>query len=265
MDSTDVVPYLIKKAVSSKNLLNRADCNRRYATNDFNAWVIDMLSKLHFSSVLDICCGTGNQLVLYAAMPEVSRIFGIDISKDAITIAKDNLKNNNSKQVSLKAISMEEMFSDIEIKDVSFNLISCFYGLYYSKNVSKTLHEMIDHLSDSGRILIVGPYGDNNNTLFALLQKYFKLPDLVVKSSTIFMEQEVLPVLTKQCDITLETFVNQVRYPSANALMDYWAASTFYLPKYEAVIRRDIETHFSLHEEFIVEKHVMACIARRIR
>ncbi len=257
---------LMEKAVSSKNLLGRADCNRIYGIKDFNSWVTILVNNLTFNSVLDVCCGTGNQLVLYAARPEVTRIVGVDLSKDSIKIAKERLlKMHSDDSINLKTVSMEDMFNDPELKYSKFDLISCFYGLYYSQNVPKTLNEMMDHISENGTILVVGPYGDNNKSLFTLLQKYFDIPEFVVRSSTSFMELEVLPILEEKCKIKTEFFFNEIRYPDTKTLMDYWRASTFYFPEFEDILIPDIEEYFSLGKEFVVEKHVMACIATKVK
>jgi len=255
---------LMKKAVSSENLIKRSATNQQYAENDFNLWTKTLLSKLSFSSVLDVCCGTGNQLVIYSAIPAVSRIVGIDISKEAVSKAGERLRDGVEKgRVVLKAAKMEEVFSKSDLADERFGLISCFYGLYYSQNPVRTLREMIMHLSSNGTILIVGPYGKNNAAFFTLLQRHFSLPDLVIRSSTSFMEEEVYPVLIENCDVTKEQFINRIHYPSAELLIDYWKASTFYFPEHEKNVKKDIEAYFSSHEEFIVEKHIMAYIARR--
>ncbi|MCK4793152.1 MAG: methyltransferase domain-containing protein, partial [Desulfobacteraceae bacterium] len=255
---------LMKKAVSSENLIRRSATNQQYAENDFNLWTKTLLSKLSFSSVLDVCCGTGNQLVIYSAIPTVSRIVGIDISKEALSKARERLRDGVEKgRVVLKVEKMEEMFSGSDIANERFDLISCFYGLYYSQKPVGTLREMIMHLRGSGTILIVGPYGKNNADFFTLLQRHFSLPDLVIRSSTSFMEEEIYPVLLENCDVTKEQFINRIHYPSPKLLIDYWKASTFYFSEHEKNVKRDIEVYFSSHKEFIVEKHIMAYIARR--
>lgn len=257
---------LIAKATSSKNLIGRAAGNRLYAKKDFSLWVSTLLDKISFSSVFDVCCGTGNQLILYAARPDVTSIVGVDISKEALGVAKERLeKTGTTARITLKEIKMEEMFSDSQLKNMCFDLVSCFYGLYYSQDAAKTLQEMIEHLKDTGTILIVGPYGKNNATLFSLLERHFRLPELAKRSSSTFMEKEVFPILSQNYSVESEGFVNEICYPSAKTLIDYWRSSTFYAPEHEGAVMRDIEARFSGHGEFIVEKHIMAYIARRKR
>lgn len=257
-------PGLFEKAISSEDLIERAGGNQRYASGDFNGWVKSLFDGLNFSSVLDVCCGTGNQLVLYGMMPQVSLIAGVDISEEALEVARKRLKKIDShKKLILKHAKMEEMFTDSDLSGLKFDLISCFYGLYYSKSVENTVTGMIEHLSNNGRLIIVGPYGENNAELFKLLNRHFTLPEPVKKSSSTFMEEDLYPILSKSCDVRKKTFVNRINYPDSAALVKYWKATTFYFPEFEQKIIEDLEAHFSHNKEFVVEKHVMAYIARK--
>ncbi|MBI5485466.1 MAG: methyltransferase domain-containing protein [Deltaproteobacteria bacterium] len=251
------------RAINSNNLRERSNINSSYGTNDFDSWVDSIVGRIDFSTVLDICCGTGNQLMKYAKKTNVDHIIGVDVSSESLNTADQRLQSLGVLHYKLLPVSMEEMFSSAEINTAVFDLISCFYGLYYSKDVSRTLHQMVGHLSGNGAILIVGPYGRNNAVLFNILQKYFALPELVLRSSTTFIENEVIPVLCQQLTVQVETFVNNVRFPDVKAVMDYWKASTFYSQPHEAAVMRDVESHFQEHGAFAMEKHVMACIARK--
>ncbi len=255
---------LMAKAVCSDNLKGRSASNQAYGTKDFQGWSRAIIHSLAFQSVLDICCGTGNQLVEYASRSDLTNLVGVDLSPESLQKAQERITATPfSGTLLLLQQSMEGMFSEKALQSGKFDLISCFYGLYYSQDVQKTLNEIVDHLSDEGSILIVGPYGPNNKTMFDILQKHFALPELVVRSATTFMEAEVLPALSDRCDIRTETFVNPVEYPNADAVMAYWRASTFYKPEYEESIEQDVKDVIARNRHFTIEKHVMACIARK--
>lgn len=254
---------LMNKAIDSSNLSARASINSQYGTSDFSGWTRDIMEKLKFTNVLDVCCGTGNQLVLYAKNPDVKNITGVDLSKESLNSAYNRISTfPEDKNLLLKNVSIDEMFLDTEINQ-KYDLISCFYGLYYSKDVNKLLNDMIEHLSDTGAIVIVGPYGENNKNFFNLLEKYFKLPELVVRSSTTFMENEVLPVLSEKLKIEELNFVNSIHYSSFDDIFNYWKSSTFYFSDQEENIKQELESHFSKNDKFIIEKHVKAYIARK--
>jgi ubiquinone/menaquinone biosynthesis C-methylase UbiE len=248
---------LMQRATCSSNLEQRSNANQSYGTNDFDAWVDALLGRIPFDSVLDVCCGTGNQLVQYARLNGEADIVGVDVSEASLKSAADRMAGT-ARSCRLKAGAMEEMFRDQALGSARFDLISCFYGLYYSKDVTRTLEEMIGHLSAKGSLLIVGPYGKTNAALFDILQRHFTLPELVLRSATDFMQQEVLPVLAPRLQVTVETFVNPVRFPTAQSVTDYWRASTFFAPRFEAAVTRDIKRHFQLNREMVLEKHVIA-------
>jgi ubiquinone/menaquinone biosynthesis C-methylase UbiE len=253
-----------KKAKDTKKLESRSDINTKYGEFDFSVWTKNLIRNLAVNNVLDVCCGTGNQLVLYARIPEVKMLFGVDISKEALKKAEERLKPLLPKDRFILIQSpMEEMFKNPILNSKKYNLISCFYGLYYSKNVTSTIEEMIEHLDKKGNILIVGPFGKNNASLFSLLEKYFKLPESVIRSSTTFMEEEVLPIVRKYCVITQKYFFNRIRFPNPESLLAYWKSSTFYFPEYEDEVLIEIKKYFNFNKEFIIEKHVMAIIGEK--
>lgn len=262
--SADNNNQLMQRATSTNNLKERADVNQSYGVNNFDEWVDSVLDKIQFASVLDICCGTGNQLVKYVKRNNNTSLIGVDISEESLQTADARLKSIGAKKYSLKTIAMEHLFEDQEIDSRAFDLISCFYGLYYSRDTTKTLEQMLAHLTAKGTILVVGPYGNNNANLFNIIERHFTLPELVRRSSSTFMEFEVVPLLSKHLIVNTETFVNPVRYPNQKVLMDYWRASTFFSPVHENAVLRDIEEHFAGHGHFVMEKHIMACIASRL-
>lgn len=255
-----------KLAVNSGGLRGRSDSNRQFGSNDFDAWVNGLIDGLEFSSVLDICCGTGNQLVLYAAKEAVKRIVGVDLSAESLAVAQERLeKNGRADIVELIHTKMDEAFMHCSMCEAKFDLVSCFYGLYYSDDAISLMQQMADHLGDDGKVLVVGPYGVNNATFFEILSRYFELPELVIGSSCTFMEQEVLPFLRNSLDVKVKTFTNKIHYPNVDSLMKYWQATTFFSDVHGAAVRRDLEVHFERHGEFVMEKHVMAVVAQQSR
>lgn len=254
----------LEKVTKTSNLQNRVDANLKYAGEDFWKWMSGLTSGLRFQSVLDVCCGTGNQLVLYAKNPSVTRIIGVDVSASSLAVASGRLNLfAQTKQIDLVPVGMEEMFSAPALKGKKFDLISCFYGLYYSQDVARTLAEMIEHLSDSGTLMIVGPYGPNNGSLFEILRKFFELPELVTRSASTFMEQEVLPILEKRTRVSIVTLVNPIRYPDVESIITYWKSSTFYSQEHEKLVRAELQKRFAVCPEFLIEKHIMAFLGRK--
>jgi ubiquinone/menaquinone biosynthesis C-methylase UbiE len=248
------------RAVDSQRLSNRSDSNRAYSTSNFDGWLSEIFQSLRFRSVLDMCCGTGNQLVLYRNSSEVETIVGTDISDQSLATARERLGELEPRCRLVRA-EMDEVLEDPALQKMRFDLISCVYGLYYATNVVPLMSDMIDHLAPDGTILVVGPYGENNRTLYDLLERHLTIPHPVLRSTSTFMEQEVIPTLSTRLPVRTETFVNRIVYPSTDAVMRYWQATTFYDAPSEEDVRADVERHVEAHGEFTVEKHVMAVIA----
>lgn len=251
---------LLNLATNSQSLQNRAAGNQQFSSADFNGWVKDLFEPYSMDSVLDICCGTGNQLVIYAEK-SVKSITGLDISSQSIEKAQQRLIGYQG-DLNLVSASMEDYLSNSP--DNSKDFISSFYGLYYSKNINKTCQQVHNVLQTNGHFLICGPYGNNNASLFSLLEKYYTLPEFVTYSSATFMEETLAPILSS-FGMSLEEnfFVNTISYPSTDAVISYLKSSTFFNDKYINEIKSDLNQHFENHTSFAVEKHVMALIAKK--
>lgn len=252
------------KVISKDNLSVRSGGNHSFALNDFDGWLSNIFQKIEFQSVLDICCGTGNQLVLYGQRNNMKLIAGIDSSEQSIEVAKSRLeKIDVTLPLNLRAMMMEDLIRNDVFNEVKFDVISCSYGLYYAENFREIIDYMIDHLTQSGTVIIVGPYGKNNAKFFDLLEEFYTLPDLVKRSSSTFMVDEVYPELSLNFNIEQKTFINKICYPSPAELVKYWKASTFYREEFEDSVITRIEKHFSDADEFVIEKNVIAYIAKR--
>ena len=264
MKNTDTQPTLQDRAVDSANLQMRASGNKQFGDADFNGWVSGIIDDLQYSSVLDICCGTGNQLVLYAARPGTERMVGVDLSTESLSVTGERVRDAApSLDVALIEAGMDDAFDNPVMSDRKFDLVSCFYGLYYALDVAGVLSNIVASLADEGTVLIVGPYGENNASLFGILNNHFELPQLVTRSATTFMEAEVLPILSAALAVESRTFVNRVSYPNPTTVMNYWKASTFYNEAAEVGVAGDIDRHFRDNGKFVVEKHVMAILGRK--
>ncbi|MDP6475603.1 MAG: class I SAM-dependent methyltransferase [Alphaproteobacteria bacterium] len=251
------------RATNSDFLSARAAGNKRFAGADFDGWVGAILDQLSFASVLDICCGTGNQLALYGARPDVTDLVGVDISAASLAKAQARL---DALDVSCDLVetAMETAFAHAAIVERKFDLVSCFYGLYYAEDAARIMAQMMARCAEGGALLIVGPHGSNNSALFELLRRHFEVPPAVLSSAADFMTETVLPVMARELRLETQTFVNPVRYPSPAALLDYWRNSTFFSAPHEAAVARDLAAHFERHGEFVLEKHVMAAIGRKV-
>ncbi len=75
---------------------------------------------------------------------------------------------------------------------------------------------------------------------------------------------EVLPELSKKTSVEMKTFINKIYFYSAQELVDYWKATTFYSPENEKAVCKEIDLHFKNNDNLVVEKHIIAYIATKI-
>ena len=200
--------------------------------------------------------------MLYAGKPDCAHLTGLDLSEDSLDAARQRIADAGfAGALDLRACDMDATFDQPGISDTVYDLISCCYGLYYAADVETLLDNALLHLTEHGRLMIVGPCGANNQSLFDLLRRHITLPDLVVRSVTSFMIDEILHYLSARARVHSENFVNPVRYPDVDAVLAYWRRTTFYDAATEDAVRADLEAQFAETGTFIVEKHVMAIIA----
>ena len=252
------------RATRAESLDVRAGDNARYGSGDFDGWSRGLIENLKFASVVELACGTGNQLCIYAKRPGMTRLVGVDLSGKALAQAGERLKQlGASARISLLELPLDDAPRAKDLSTETFDLVSCFYGLYYAADPGKVLEGFIDRLTENGSVIVVGPHGKNNATLFDILERHTRLPDLVVYSATTFMNEAVMPVLRRRLNCRIETFVNPVIYPDTDAVMRYWKASTFYDAKVERAVRDDIDAAVRRDGRFVIEKHVMAAIGTK--
>ncbi len=249
------------RAMDIAKLTARAESNRRYGSADFDDWVRSLLDDLSFETVLELGCGAGNQLIHYGAKGALEYVVGVDVSADALEIAERRLAEVGSPRQLVHA-PMEHAFTHPALVDDRFDLVSCFYALYYAREPRAVLQAMIAHADRA--VLVVGPWGQNNATLFDLMRAYGPLPKLAEWSSTGFMEEIVLPTIdASSLDLDVSTFTSEVSFPDVEAFLAYWRASGFHDPSAEVEVARDIEARYAAGNPVVIEKHAMAAIGRK--
>lgn len=87
--------------------------------------------------ILDVACGTGNFLAEIQKEDKSTKLFGIDISKNMISVAKKNYPNINFLIAEANNIPFENNF---------FDLITATDAFYYFPNKEKALKEFYNKL-----------------------------------------------------------------------------------------------------------------------
>jgi len=242
-----------------KKLETRIDTHKQYSSNDINNWIISCVSPHKEIKLLDIGCGTGEQLVLFGKTcgPD-SFMVGIDESEESLQIAKQKCLENNLQKLKTFRGSMDTLDTLLgNLKNFDI-VISCF-ALYYSKNIPKLISIINKILSSKGKFFVCGPVTGNNAELIDFQGQIAKSP---IKTMPYPITETILPEILKNfSNVSKFHFSNPIRFPDPLSLIKYWKA--YYL--YDASIKEEftlkIMEHFKKQKEFICTKKVLGIVA----
>ena len=249
----------LKKAQDSQSLDSRLSANKKYSTNDLNQWIFSLLKIPREAKVLDLCCGTGKQSLLFAKHCHRGTIFSLDVSKDSLELIKKQHKKN------IKTVLMDlDSIPNTPWQPEFFDLIHCCYGLYYSQKPKQVIKALYKLLRPSGQLVIVGPSGTNNQELYKFLSSVYPLDKKILATSSTFMPNIVLRLCRKLFkEVKTHDFTNQVIYPSPRALYSYLKSSTLYKPKFDKDLTKAIKVIFNKSDKFVITKKAMCIIAKK--
>ncbi|RLA72075.1 MAG: class I SAM-dependent methyltransferase [Epsilonproteobacteria bacterium] len=107
--------------------------------------IITVVKRYRYQSILDVCCGTGDQLKLLKAHGFDGE--GIDISDAMLSVAEKGDKADCKHQDA----------TEMQYKDASFDLTMTAFALHEKNHISarKIIEEMVRVTDENGDILIV--------------------------------------------------------------------------------------------------------------
>jgi ubiquinone/menaquinone biosynthesis C-methylase UbiE len=245
-----------KAATSSENLSGRLDSNARYSSRDLNEFILSVVTPAKDHRLLDVCCGTGKQLVEYAKL--AGEVHGFDASEDSLRQVASRC-NAMLHHGNLDAI--EEALPESLRK--SFDWITCSYGLYYATDPLAALRTLTEFLKPDGRIVIVGPARQNNESFYSLVRRVAEIPEFIVWSSQTFVDRDLIPECQRLFgSVTVHEFVNEIAYPTPEAVIEYWrSCGTYFREDATPALRNLLVSHFQDHQEFRVTKQALAVVA----
>ena len=102
--------------------------------------------------VLDLACGTGDQLIALTASGRVVHGVGLDLAEEMLTIGREKISQRGLEQVlSLQTGDAENLPFDQN----SFDAVTIAFGIRNMIDVKRTLREMLRVLKPKGRALIL--------------------------------------------------------------------------------------------------------------
>jgi len=254
---------MMSRATQAELLEQRIAENASSQEIDLTTWIFERVRVQPGDRILELCCGTGGQtLSLLDRAGSPGHVVALDISTAALETLRTKAGSANQARLTLVESSLDSFsFSLRQARPEpgSFDLVFCAYGLYYAADARRTLDEVRSWLAPNGRIVVVGPFGPNNQPLFDLVRASGAiLAEAVTFSSERFMLQTVLPWSARNfASTSVHTMMNPVRWATPERVLNYWQNTTFYDAGKRAAFEQLLQEHFARNGVFVNEKWVM--------
>lgn len=267
-------PDILSTALNADFLTQRIQSNVCAQQVDLNEWLFKEKKEKNIPvarHVLELCCGTGSQTrYLLEHVGGEGQVVALDASAEALTKLEGQLSPEQRarlKPVNAKLEELDQALLKRGFMAPSFDWIFCAYGLYYSQRTEETLAELSRWLQPTGQLTIVGPFGQNNNAIFNLVESAgVAIPNFVKYTSTHFMFEPVIPYVSSRFEsVSIKTLVNPVIWHSAEEVLNYWSHTTFYDSSRRPALVEALAKHFDMADSFINEKWVMRLDATGLR
>ncbi len=227
-------------------LENRLKINRCYGTKDIRPWIIDLLKPTINEKILDVGCGSGEQVIPFAKETKnKSEIIGIDVSKKLLNLAK---KEAEEKGVKIKLLR-HDANNNLPFDDEYFDAVTCCFTIYHIKNRLNLINEFYRTLKPGGRLLITGPDPENNQEMF----DFFKKVDIKISQMPrdLFKNEIGNNLEKKFSKEKYSVFKNKVNFPSTTDFVSYIKMTQLFLDNVPSGKQKDVCKQL----EHIIEKN----------
>jgi len=139
----------IKEAIESTfdSVAKSYDNNRHFILSA--RAVVEKIDANEVKHILDLSTGTGHIAIELAKKFPDAQIHGVDISTQMLNIAKAKSSKAGITNISYYCQDVEKL----EFEGVSFDIITCGYGLFFYPNMDGVLHDVMARLSENGAFI----------------------------------------------------------------------------------------------------------------
>ena len=213
-----------KKAISSKNLQNRLNINKKLGSNDLTKWLFKRYKIKKNDKILELGCGRGNHVIKESKIIGAKGfILGTDLSKKSLNFLKKKIFTKNIK---LKQLDLDKTSSYLSKNKFRFDKIISSYALYYAKNPIKVIQECSNYLKPNGYFLITAPCYPHTLIEFADIQKILTNE---VKKQINFSSQKLEKfLLKKKIKNKVFKFKNILKFRNKEDLLTFYRSTVFY-------------------------------------
>ncbi len=173
---------------------------KHYDNQLLKNWFMKALKKIikrinikEGSKILDIGCGTGNLLYLLEKENKDLSLYGIDISKNMLNIAKTKLKKSNL------ILSSAE---NIDFKDDSFDIVFSTEAFHHYSDYSKIMNNIHKILKKNGRLIVLDvDFGFILNKIFHFIEPGNNKMHSSLEFRKLFMQHNFMNIKQKRINM----------------------------------------------------------------
>ena len=227
-----------KKAISSKNLQNRLNINKKLGSNDLTSWLFKRYKIKKNDRILELGCGRGNHVIKEAKIIGARGfILGTDLSQKSLNVLKKKIITKNIK---LKQLDLDNTSNYLSNKKLRFDKIISSYAIYYAKNPIKVIQDCSNYLKPNGYFLITAPCYPHTLIEFADKQKILSNE---VKRQINFSSKKLEKFLSKKkIKNKIFKFKNILKFKNKEDLLTFYRSTVFYNKNKE----KDLLKYFDL-------------------
>ncbi len=218
-----------RRAISSKNLQNRLDLNKKLGTKDLSKWLFKRYKISKKDKILELGCGIGGHVLMESNLVGPKGfILATDYSKKSLKLLKNRIKKKN---IEIKCIAMDDISTILKNKKIVFDKIISSYALYYAKNPIKVIKDSSIFLKENGFFLITAPCYPHTLTEFALKQK--TLPKIAKRYIDFSRDNLEKFLKKKKSKFKSYNFKNILKFKNEFDLLNFYKSTVFYNKKSE--------------------------------
>ena len=238
---------------TTNDLLTRIDIHQKFGSRDIDQWMLDVLNAQKGIRILDVGCGAGKQCFVFnTALDGKAEITGGDVSEELLAQARlENQKQGTN--IEFIPLDFNKRFP---FDDLSFDLLSACFTIYYADDIPFTIREMQRVLVKGGRLFTSGPMPDNKRLFYDIIQEATQKPIPPMPGSSRYGSQILETIRETFERVEVHIFENPLTFDSAEPFLEYTRASL-------SEDRRLWKSFFEEKEDFVRIMQQIETVARR--
>jgi len=240
----------------------RIRAHKEFANFDVGTWIEEFVKRPR-RSILDVGCGSGNHLGIYAkSVGRNGRVVGIDREARLVNAARKEY--TNTPQIEVVVGSMND---PLPFPDASFDLCFSNFAIYNADDPRATLREIARVLEPGGQVVLIGPTRNNALEIYEYNERLTGVAiDPVTLIRTDRLRQEIEPIVKDLfADVREEVLNSFLTFPNADEFLLYFQSTMAYEETAEkrGVTRDEMRTALPPTGHPIVSKEMLAVVATR--